>query len=153
MVEKLDREELFILHIQDQLEAWLRDNNDCLIDFFKNYKDTIRDYLILEDEELDEYMKDLCVPAAALLMNELIRYRDKSPFFDEDDIDKLSKFAKNATWKDIALLFLTFFTEDFVEIIDNIQSGNRIEDDEQTDLLNLIVLMSIVLRNEKTKKK
>jgi len=156
MAKKISKEKLFLIHLQDQLESWVRDNYEDLIDFFKNHDEMMFSEAEELDEEmdgeLDEYIFDTYIPIGATLFNKLVRYQDGNPVIEGScDEKELEKFARNATWKDVALLLLNYIKEEFIEVIDDIEEGEVIEDEDQIHLLKLLLLTTIVSQNEKKK--
>lgn len=118
-MSKIDILNLQLLQQTDQVEAWVRDNGEQLLDSFCNDLD-------LDDEDYDESMYMASSWALAQILN-----KQKESFYNEEDPEKLKNIVNKITWKDVVFFLLSIFTRD---IIDMLESSEEADDDIDEDI-------------------
>ena len=124
-MSKIDILNLQLLQQTDQVEAWVRDNGEQLLDSFCNDLD-------LDDEDYDESMYMASSWALAQILN-----KQKESFYNEEDPEKLKNIVNKITWKDVVFFLLSIFTRDIIDMLESSEEADDdIDDDIDEDGLN-----------------
>ena len=125
-MSKIDIFNLQLLQQTDQVEAWVRDNGEQLLDSFCNNPE-------LDDGDYDESMYMASSWALTQILN-----KQKESFYNEEDAEKLKNIVNKITWKDVVFFLLSIFTKDIIDMLESSEeeADGDIEENDIDDELD-----------------
>ena len=125
-----------LTHDEEQMEAWHRDFEDEVVDVFANDFE--------DDDEIDA--AEVLLQSASWATAGVLRHNEERPDFDDPDV--VREWAKNLSWKELALECLYANQNHLFDAVENIKEDEMPDNDEQVNAIHIALLYSILRRKE-----